>query len=187
MGRPGPDPIRRPLTTPDPLMKGPDILQAALPEPRPIDRARLAERVFSDDQARKYLNRITHPEIAAESARLIAEAGARGVPRVIYEATLIVENGLYRGFPGVIVVDLPEEEQVRRAVQRGLSESQARLRIKAQASRQARLAVAHFVIDNSGTDEQTRAQVKGVWARIQAGERPPAGGAISIPCPGPGP
>lgn len=142
------------------------------PGAQPIDRARLAERVFSDEEARRRLNAITHPEIAAESARRISAAGARGVPVVIYEATLIVENGLYRGLSGVIVVDLSAEEQVRRAVVRGLSESQARLRLMAQAERAARLAVADWVIDNSGSEEQTRAQVAQVWADIQAGRRP---------------
>lgn len=141
----------------------------------PIDRARLAERVFADDEARRRLNAITHPAIAAESAARIAALGAAGHSAVIYEATLIVENGLYRGLGGLIVVDLPEDEQLRRAVQRGLGEPQARLRMQAQATRVERLAVADWVIDNRGSEAETRARVAEVWADIQAGRSPRKG------------
>src|SRR5207253_1536219 len=103
-----------------------------------IDRARLAERVFTDETLRQRLNAITHPEIAAESARRIQAALSGGAPFAVYEAPLIVENGLDKGLDGLIVVDLPPEEQIRRAVSRGLSESQARLRMMAQADREAR-------------------------------------------------
>ena len=60
----------------------------------------------------------------------------------------------------------------RRAVQRGLSDSQARLRMMAQASRQARVEVANWVIDNSGSEEQTQARTRAVWADVLAGRLP---------------
>lgn len=137
-----------------------------------LDRARLAERVFSDEGSRRQLNAIMHPEIAAESARRIQALFSRGVPVVIYEATLIVENGLHHGLGGLIVVDLPPEEQLRRAVQRGLSESQARLRMMAQADREARRQAATWIIDNSGDREALRAQVEAVWSEIRADGSP---------------
>ncbi len=146
---------------------GTEVLEGGLAN-QPIDRARLAERVFSDEALRRQLNAITHPEIAAESARRIAALQAQGARVVIYEATLIVENGLDRGLGGVIVVDVPPEVQVRRAVARGLSESQAQLRILAQAGREQRLDAATWVIDNSGGEAETRRQVEKVWQQIQA-------------------
>lgn len=148
--------------------------QAQLPA---IDRAKLAARVFGDEDARKLLNRITHPEIARESAQRIAAASARGAVVVIYEAPLIVENNLYHGMDGVIVVDVPEELQIERAMRRsGLTREQAEARLRAQATRQARLAVASWVIDNSGGVDALRPQVEAVWTELQAGRIPPRAG-----------
>lgn len=149
---------------------GPEILlPSADPQnPAPIDRTRLAERVFSDEEARRKLNGITHPEIAAESARRIQEYFAKGHQVVVYEVTLLVENGLDRGLAGVIVVDVPEELQLQRAIERGLSEGQARLRIRAQAQRTQRLRAATWVIDNSKDMEATREAVASLWRQILA-------------------
>lgn len=161
---------------------GPGILRegepgaAPLPPP-PIDRAKLAARVFPDPEARALLNRITHPAIAAESARRIAAFGARGVPVVVYEATLIAENRLYDALAGVIVVDVPEETQVERAVRRGgLTPDEARARMRAQASRADRLAIANWVVDNRADLAALERQVDAVWADIGAQIVPPRGG-----------
>lgn len=135
-----------------------------------LDRKALAARVFSDDEARRTLNRITHPRVAAETARRIAEASMRGLPLVVYEVPLLVENQLHLGMDGVIVVDVPPALQLRRAVERdGMSEEEARARIAAQATRDERLAAASHVIDNAGSIEHTRAQVEAVWRALQAG------------------
>ena len=157
---------------------GPEVLRQAPPDaaaagPPPLDREKLAARVFSDEQARRQLNAITHPEVAAESARRIAAAAARGCRLVIYEAPLIVENQLHRGLDGVIVVDVPEPLQLTRAVSRGgLTHEQAAARLRAQVRRAERLAVANWVIDNSGSAADTAQQVAAVWADLQAGRKP---------------
>ena len=162
---------------------GPGILQGGEPggpapaAPAPIDRAKLAARVFPDPEARALLNRITHPAIAAESARRIAAFGARGVPVVVYEATLIAENRLYDALAGVIVVDVPEETQIERAVRRGgLTPDEARARMRAQASRADRLAIANWVVDNRADLAALERQVDAVWADIGAQIVPPRGG-----------
>lgn len=142
----------------------------------PIDRERLAALVFHDESARQKLNAITHPEIAAESAERIVEIGERG-GIAIYEATLLVENKVYRGLDGLIVVDIPESMQLERAHQRGLPLPQAEARMRAQARRADRLALANWVIDNQGDEASTRQQVAKVWAEIQRGEVPPRRGA----------
>lgn len=139
----------------------------------PIDRERLAARVFGDAAARKTLNAITHPEIAAESARRMREFSARGVPVVIYEATLLVENKAYLGLDGLIVVDIPEAVQLDRAEGRGLPRAQAEARMRAQASRTERNGVANWVIDNQGDPEALAQQVEAVWQDILRGNIPP--------------
>lgn len=155
---------------------GADILIAASDEAEPaLDRKKLAARVFGDEAARRTLNQITHPAIAQESARRMQQAMLSGANVIVYEAALIVENNLYQGMDGLIVVDLPEEEQVRRAVQRGgLSEAEATARIRSQASRQARREAATWIIDNQGSLEQTRSQILALWHKLAAGQLPPS-------------
>lgn len=154
---------------------GAEILQPANPHAAnaapPIDRERLAARVFADEAARQMLNAITHPEIAKESARrLQAQISGGGV--AIYEAPLIVENKLQAGLGGLIVVDVPEEIQFERAVKRGLSPAQAEARMRSQVSRKERLAAANWIIDNRGEEALTRRQTEAVWNDILRGEIP---------------
>jgi hypothetical protein len=73
------------------------------------------------------------------------------------------------GLAGVIVVDCPVEVAVARLVrERGMDEADARSRVAAQASRETRLALADFVIDNSGDRAQLAAEVARAWAWIEA-------------------
>ncbi len=143
---------------------GPGILG---PDGR-LDRKRLGERVFADADARKRLNAITHPRIGAETARRIQALGAQGASVVIYEAALLVENGLHAGLGGLVVVSAPEETQIARVVARdGLSEAEARARMAAQLPLAAKIAAATHVIDNSGPLEHTRRQVEQAWKHIR--------------------
>ena len=157
------------------LMTAPQDGTAETPAPAPaIDRQKLAARVFGDEAALKQLNRITHPEIAAESARRMQAAMLSGAEVIVYEAALIVENKLYPGFSGLIVVQIPEAMQVERAVRRsGLTPEQALSRIRAQASPAERAAVANWLVDNSGDEPALRAQVQAIWEALLAGHVPP--------------
>ncbi|HEX2573041.1 MAG TPA: dephospho-CoA kinase [Polyangia bacterium] len=135
-----------------------------------LDRKRLGARVFADNAARCRLNAITHPRIAAMSARRIQEAEARGHQVVIYEAALLVENGIHHAIDGVIVVAVAPEVQLTRLMAREhLDEAEARQRLTAQASLDAKLAVADYVIDNNGSPEVLRPQVEAVWRDVLAG------------------
>lgn len=155
---------------------GADILSASTDEAEPaLDRKKLAARVFGDESARQKLNQITHPAIAKESARRMQQAMLAGAQVIVYEAALIVENNLYQGMDGLIVVDLSEEEQVRRAVSRGgLSEAEASARIRSQASRQQRKEAATWIIDNQGSLDDTRSQILTLWNELAAGRLPAA-------------
>jgi dephospho-CoA kinase len=129
-----------------------------------IDRKKLGERVFGDPAARARLNAITHPRIGAAGQAEIARHVAAGAPVVIYEAALIVENGLHRALDGLVVVSASPEAQLARTVARdGLGEDAARARLAAQLPLADKLAAATHVVDNSGTIEATRAQVVALW------------------------
>jgi dephospho-CoA kinase len=131
-----------------------------------LDRPALARIVFADPEARRDLERITHPAIGARMAERMAElSGTDAV--VVLDVPLLVESGR-TDVAGVIVVDCPEEVAVERLVaQRGMDPVDARRRMAAQASREERLARADFVIDNSGSPEELRAQVELAWAWIE--------------------
>jgi dephospho-CoA kinase len=133
-----------------------------------IDRKALGARVFGDAAARARLNAITHPRIAQAAQEAVARHAAAGAPVVIYEAALIVENGLHRALDGLIVVSVPAEVQVARTMARdGLDEAAARARLAAQLPLADKLAVASHVVDNSGSPAETRAQVERIWRELQ--------------------
>jgi dephospho-CoA kinase len=130
-----------------------------------LDRERLGQIVFHDPGKRARLNSIVHPRVAARAAELQESAPADAI--VIYDVPLLVENDLSEGFDAVVVVDAPEHVQVQRLVtRRGMSEEHARARIAAQATRERRLAVADFVIDNSGRLEDLDPQVDRLWHEL---------------------
>ena len=129
-----------------------------------LDRARLAEIVFSDADALARLNGITHPRIAERSAELLARAPSDAV--VVYDMPLLVEQGpaALAGWDRIIVVDCPDDTRLERLVERGLDADDAGRRISAQATREERLAVADVVIDNSGDLSALESQLDRLWA-----------------------
>jgi dephospho-CoA kinase len=141
-----------------------------------LDRARLAERVFGDDAARRRLNAMLHPRIGARTFELAAALEAAGERIACYEAALLVENGLADAFRPLVVVSAPEAVQVARAVARdGCTEEQARARIRAQLPLQAKVAAADYVIDNAGDRGSTERRADEVLAAIRAKLSPAEG------------
>jgi len=132
-----------------------------------MDRNRVRERVFADPAARRALEALLHPLIREESERRIAAAAAAYVVHVV---PLLVESRDYRNRVNrVLVVDCPEEVQVRRVRERsGLSEAEVRAIMATQASRAGRLAAADDVIDNSGTLGALQKQVEALHRRYLA-------------------
>ncbi|OLF10110.1 dephospho-CoA kinase [Actinophytocola xinjiangensis] len=138
---------------------GDDILDAA----GALDRARLAARVFNDDAARTTLTSIVHPLIAERTGQLMAAAPADAI--VVHDVPLLVENAIGPAYHLVIVVDAPVETRVARVVRdRGMPEADARARIAAQASEEARRAVADVWLDNGGWVDEILAEVDALWA-----------------------
>jgi dephospho-CoA kinase len=135
-----------------------------------ISRSRLGEIVFRDKEKREELNRITHPRIIGKIKELIEEYRKEKAEVIIVEAALIVEKGGMRPLiSDLIVVIADEETQVKRLIQRGgFSREEALLRIKSQIPLSEKVKHATYVIDNSGTLEETRKQVKEVWKRINS-------------------
>ena len=113
-----------------------------------LDRPRLRERIFGDAAARRRLEAILHPAIRAEMER---QSRAAGGPYQILVIPLLVEGGRRDHIDRVLVVDVPEATQIERLVRRdGVSREQAAAALRAQATRDARLAFADDVIENTG-------------------------------------
>jgi len=113
-----------------------------------LDRPRLRERIFGDAEARRRLEAILHPAIRAEMER---QSRAAGGPYQVLVIPLLVEGGRQNHINRVLVVDVPEATQIERLVRRdGVSRDQAEAALRAQASRDARLAFADDVIENAG-------------------------------------
>jgi dephospho-CoA kinase len=140
-----------------------------------LDRAAVADIVFTDADALADLNAIVHPAVGAEIVRRM-EALARTDEIVILDVPLMVESRRAYPVAGLIVVDVDPEVAVRRLVEhRGMREPDVRARMTRQASRAERLARADRVIDNSGTLDDLRRQVDDAWAWVVS--LPPAAAA----------
>jgi dephospho-CoA kinase len=125
-----------------------------------LERKRLGARVFGDVAARRRLEALLHPRIAAETARRIAELDARGVELACYDAALLVENGLQGAFRPLVVVALSRAAQRERLMRReGIDAAEADRRIDAQLPLEAKVAAADVVLDNEGSIESLLAAV----------------------------
>jgi dephospho-CoA kinase len=129
-----------------------------------IDRSRLGELVFRDPSALRRLNGIVHPFVRDWMAARTAEAALAGASVVVQDVPLLFENGLEHLYSTVLLVYVPAEVQLNRLVDgRGISKERAIAMIAAQMPIEEKRALAHHVIDNSGTREATAQQVRRLW------------------------
>lgn len=134
-----------------------------------LDRTALGGIVFSDPDALRDLDRLTHPAVIAEIDGRVAEI-SNGV--VVIDAVKLIESGHADHCDEVWVVTTDTETQVTRLMQRTiLSEVEARRRVDAQPPVGPKFARADRVIDNSGTLDATMAQVTVGWREIMQGLR----------------
>ena len=132
-----------------------------------LNRQAVADIVFNDPEQLKALNAIVHPKVGAEiDGRIEAQRDTDNV--VILDVPLLVESKAYET-EGIIVVDTDPEIAVQRLVEfRGFNADDARARMKLQATREERRAVAAFIVPNDGTQEDLMAYIDDCWAWIQS-------------------
>jgi dephospho-CoA kinase len=158
---------------------GPDVLR---PDGS-LDRAALGARVFADPAARARLNALVHPAVGRESLRRLEAARASGAELVVVDIPLLFETRVHGtasranlGAEVVVVVYAPRELQIERQLARnGYDRAEAERRLDAQLPIEEKRRLADHVIDNAGSLERTREQVRALYERLVG--RAPAGEA----------
>jgi dephospho-CoA kinase len=126
-----------------------------------IDRVRLGEIVFSDPERRSQLEAITHPAILEAMKEALAGIEREGHRAAVVEATLIHETGRKGLFEAVISVTCDRETAISRLAARdGMGRNQAEARLRAQMDADRKAGASEYVIDNSGSVDETRRQVE---------------------------
>jgi dephospho-CoA kinase len=126
-----------------------------------IDRRALGDLIFKDSSAKEKLENIVHPFVRREFEEAVASLKADEV--LVYEIPLLVETGAQDRFDIVITVESEMENRVARLRARGMHISEIEARIAAQASREQRVEVADFLIENNGTEDELLRQVENIW------------------------
>lgn len=139
-----------------------------LMEDRNLNRQAIADIVFNDEAELKALNDLVHPAVRVEMARQV-ETFADTNKIVILDIPLLKEGDAQkRGAKAVIVVDCPVEVAIERLVtHRGFERKDAEARIAAQYTREERLALADFVVDNGGDLDALEAEVDRCFAWLE--------------------
>jgi len=128
------------------------------------DREELKKLIFSDPKAKKQLEELMHPFIQEESARKIVQLNTRCV---IYEAALLVETKRYQELSGLIVVTCSPEIQSQRLLKRDQIDLKlAQSIIHSQSTDSEKIEVADYIINNSGSLDDLKAQVKNIFEKI---------------------
>jgi dephospho-CoA kinase len=146
-----------------------------------VNRSRLAEAAFGTPGGSpprvKELNEIVHPAVIARENEWMQEIGRRDPNAIaVVEAALILEAGAADRFDRLIVVTChPDQRTLRFAQRLGISEDAARAevtrRMAAQMSDEEKIKAADFVIDNSGSLDETERQVEQVFAKLRSGNK----------------
>lgn len=129
-----------------------------------LDRAALADIVFSDEDARIRLNAIVHPYVLALAEAADRQARLEGVKVIVHAIPLLVESGMPGSWDTVVTVAAPVGVRTARLVrERGLTSEQAAARIAAQVSDEEREKWADAILDGAGTVDTLRAEVDRFW------------------------
>ena len=145
---------------------GKEILQ----EDQKLDRTKLGKIVFNDEAKRKKWESYIHPRLCDEVQRqegAVIEADTDAV--IAHDVPLLFETGMDKRMGKTIVVYTSEENQLKRLMARdGMSEADARSRIRAQFPLAEKVKRANFVIDNNGSMEETKRQVQELYRELSS-------------------
>lgn len=132
-----------------------------------LDRAYLRQTIFQDSDEKQWLEDILHPLIRESTVNQLAES-EKNHPYTILASPLLLETDQYTLCDAIVIVDISEELQIKRASLRDQNSTEQIKRIIAtQTSRKERLAKADYVLDNSGSLEHLIKQVNTLDRRLR--------------------
>lgn len=132
-----------------------------------LNRTYLAEKVFGSDEDVARINAIVHPRVFEAFQKARQKARREGVALLVHEAALIFEAGAEKHLDAVAVVDAPEAIRIRRVTARDDVPPEAvRARMGHQLPPEELRRRADYVIDNSGSKEDLRAEVERVFRAV---------------------
>jgi dephospho-CoA kinase len=126
-----------------------------------IDRRALGEIIFKDPKSKVALENIIHPFVRKEFEEAVASL--KGDQVLVYEIPLLFETNAHERFDLVITVESEMENRIARLRGRGMHISEIEGRIAAQATRDQRIEIADFLIENDGTEDELLRQVENIW------------------------
>ncbi len=143
--------------------------EQALQADKTLDRKKIADWVFRDPGKRKKLEGFTHPRIFEEFRSRVKEIASRDREAIISVVVpLLIEAHLQDLFHKVLLVYIPPEKQIQRLMERdGISREMAGKILAAQMPIDEKKPYADFLVDNSGSVEDTRAQVGEIWKKLK--------------------
>ena len=138
-----------------------------------LDRKRMAELVFRDSEKRKKLESFVHPRIFEEFRRMIKEYDPEDADIIIQVVVpLLFEGKLQHLFNKILLVYIPEEMQIARVMKRDrISREMALNMLRSQFRLEEKRSYADFIVDNSGSIEETKRQVEEVWEKLKKIQR----------------
>ena len=137
-----------------------------------LDRKALSARVFTDPEARRRLNEITHRAVTAIMDTVLSELEKSGTPLAAVDAPQLFEAGYDRRCDDIIAVVAPKEQLLSRILARdGISRQAAEARLSAQYDESFFRENCTYVIENSGTRRLLQARIRDVLSKIREGEK----------------
>jgi dephospho-CoA kinase len=135
-----------------------------------VDRRRLGAEVFGKPDRLAQLNSIVHPPVILREEELIAGFAGREPDGIaVVEAAILIETGSYKRFDKLVLAVCAPEQQIERAMHRdGLSREEVMARLARQMPLEEKRKYADFVVDTSGSKEDTLRQVREVYDRLRS-------------------
>ena len=131
-----------------------------------IDRRTLGELIFKDPGLKSKLEAIIHPRVRSEFEEAVASLTADQI--LVYEIPLLFETGSASRFDSIITVEADMDERIARLLKKGLLISEIEGRIASQATREQRVSIADFVIENNGSQDDLLRQVENIWDSLNS-------------------
>jgi dephospho-CoA kinase len=140
---------------------GPEIVD----QDQNIDRTKLAQIVFNNDQALKDLENIIHPLVRDKTNEIMDKQTPETI--IVNEVPLLLEKQMQSIYDFIVIVISSEKNRLARLADNGINLEQAKARMAKQVDDEARKAAADFLIVNDGSLEQLEVDVQKIWQTLQ--------------------